>query len=769
MDAAWSEEYYFEVFLNGAATELIGRFVTDEAGRIWANPQELENLGISSAGLRPNEIGDVSVAEIPNLSYEVNQADQTISFSVDDSSRATRIIDAQGPENPFLPETEEDEDQLRPTSGTGVVLNYYLGAEYLNAGSGGGSTLTAAGTFDMRAFVPFGVLSHNFSMSSSDGYASGYRRRESYWRTSFAGAAVQLQLGDMITHGPNWANPVRLGGVQIGRNFALRPDLVTMPLPSYRGTAAVPSTVEIFENNINRLTSDVPQGPFEFQNLPFSAGVNTASVVIRDAAGVETTQNVTFLASPRLLRPGLADYSLSIGYPRIGIGTDSDRYDEQLYGALYFRRGITDRLTFGLYGEAGQDLRMWGLNATAKFGELAIADFALAQSDSDLGVGQMVDLNATVEFPRLKFGARVMRADDTFTDIARMTTDTTADLFGGYAAITDLNQLSASFDLGWRSSTMQILYADTTRLDGTRDKNLGVSGIMQFGNKSTLSLSGFRRHGDNDDVYVGMSVHVPLGNRMSSGADVQIRNGRAEYGASLAKVSDSKGKDWSWQLKAAKQSRAFVSAYASRQFARGRIETALQGSGEHAQVGLRAEGALALAGGGLFLTRRVDDAFAVVDVGAPDVAVTVENRPAGVTNRAGKLLVTGLISNTSNQIAIDVEDLPIEASVGDSRQAVIPASQSGQTVRFDVNTASQSAIIYLALPSGTAPEVGARATLESTGEAFVVGYDGMVFLEGLEPANTILLEQSDGFQCQATFDYAPQAGTVTDLGQIPCS
>ena len=47
-----------------------------------------------------------------------------------------------------------------------------------------------------------------------------------------------------------WTRPIRLGGLQVQRNFALRPDLVTLPLPSYSGSAAVPSTVDVYVNNI---------------------------------------------------------------------------------------------------------------------------------------------------------------------------------------------------------------------------------------------------------------------------------------------------------------------------------------------------------------------------------------------------------------------------------------------------------------------------------------------------------------------------------------
>ncbi|NEV03151.1 hypothetical protein, partial [Bradyrhizobium uaiense] len=40
------------------------------------------------------------------------------------------------------------------------------------------------------------------------------------------------------------------GGLQAQRDFALRPDLITAPLATIGGSAAVPSTVDVYVNNI---------------------------------------------------------------------------------------------------------------------------------------------------------------------------------------------------------------------------------------------------------------------------------------------------------------------------------------------------------------------------------------------------------------------------------------------------------------------------------------------------------------------------------------
>lgn len=56
---------------------------------------------------------------------------------------------------------------------------------------------------------------------------------------------------------------MRLGGVQVQTNFALRPDLVTLPIPALFGSAAVPSTRDVYTQNVKTYTGSVPAGPFK--------------------------------------------------------------------------------------------------------------------------------------------------------------------------------------------------------------------------------------------------------------------------------------------------------------------------------------------------------------------------------------------------------------------------------------------------------------------------------------------------------------------------
>ncbi|KYB45530.1 hypothetical protein AB664_06960 [Brucella anthropi] len=61
-----------------------------------------------------------------------------------------------------------------------------------------------------------------------------------------------------------------------------------MPLPELSGSAAVPSTVDVYVDNAQRASRSVPSGPFSITNLPIVTGSGMARLVVRDALGRET-------------------------------------------------------------------------------------------------------------------------------------------------------------------------------------------------------------------------------------------------------------------------------------------------------------------------------------------------------------------------------------------------------------------------------------------------------------------------------------------------
>jgi outer membrane usher protein len=177
-----------------------------------------------------------------------------------------------------------------------------------------------------------------------------------------------------------------------------------------------------------------------------------------------------------------------------------------------------------------------------------------------------------------------------------------------------------------------------------------------------------------------------------------------------------------------------------------------------------AEGSMVVAGGSIMAGRKINDSFAIVNVGAPDVPVSYENRPAGKTGRNGKLLLPQLNSFQKNRISIDTENLPLTADVGETEIVVVPRDMAGLVVEFGVQAA---ALVILADATGKFIPESSEVFLEGVTDSFIVGYDGQVYLTGIKPHNEVTVKHVGG-ECRASFDYEPD-GTQTTIGPVTCN
>src|SRR5262249_14755006 len=148
-----------------------------------------------------------------------------------------------------------------------------------------------------------------------------------------------------------WSRPVRFAGLQLASDFDLLPDIVTMPLPSFFGEAAVPSTVDVFVNSAHVFETGVGAGPFEINHLPVVTGNGEANIVVTDALGNRTAIAVPYFASRALLRKGLTAYAIDVGLLRRGFGQRSFDYGDPMANATW-RYGLNNSVTLDAHGEA---------------------------------------------------------------------------------------------------------------------------------------------------------------------------------------------------------------------------------------------------------------------------------------------------------------------------------------------------------------------------------------------------------------------------------
>jgi len=252
-----------------------------------------------------------------------------------------------------------------------------------------------------------------------------------------------------------------------------------------------------------------------------------------------------------------------------------------------------------------------------------------------------------------------------------------------------------------------------------------------------------------------------LGGRVSASTARSWRDGKASTTtASLSKSDSSALGSVGWRLNTshghgptATRTQAASASYRSRI---GRIEAGVE-HGETSKTTngrLQLDGAVVLAGGGVFLTNRIVDAFGIVNVGAPNVLVKYENQPIGATDAHGQLLLPGLRAYGRNQISIDPLTLPVDAHIPGVRQIARPRYKSGVVVDFGVALVPRNALITVRDETGQLLPVGAAARLNDgtdDGSETIVGYDGQVWLEGVGVTNRLRVQQTGQSDCIVTF------------------
>jgi outer membrane usher protein len=182
---------------------------------------------------------------------------------------------------------------------------------------------------------------------------------------------------------------------------------------------------------------------------------------------------------------------------------------------------------------------------------------------------------------------------------------------------------------------------------------------------------------------------------------------------------------------------------------------------------LNASGGIALLGNDVFLSRRLDQSFAVVRISDyPNVRVLADNQPAGRTNANGDALIPRIRAYDNNMISIDQHDLPMDAEISTLKLDAVPYFRSGIELKFPIKH-SRGATLTIQLENGKPLPVGSEVKEVGKEDIYTTGYDGVVYVVGLDPTTT--LQATWGSQhCQFDVSFTGSADPLPDLGLFIC-
>lgn len=306
---------YLDVQINGQPQGQLVE-VVQNGDDFEIEAETLRRMHIHNAQPRNTRL---AVNRLPGVSVEYEPLTQQLSLTVPPQWLPMQRLADETP--------QESPDS---TTGSGWLLNYDIYSTHSRRHS-----LTSLWS-EQRYFSPDGVVSNTGLVRLQVRDATrGYVRYDTRWTRTDTGTATEAIYGDIVSGSLPWSTSVRLGGVQWSRNFGVRPDLVTYPLPQFAGQAAVPSAVDLFLNGFKAFSNRVAPGPFTLSEMPLVSGAGTASVVTTDALGRQVYTTIPFYVHRELLRPGWTDYSLSLGALRRDYGVRSFSYGRPVGTGVY--------------------------------------------------------------------------------------------------------------------------------------------------------------------------------------------------------------------------------------------------------------------------------------------------------------------------------------------------------------------------------------------------------------------------------------------------
>lgn len=749
-------ELFLDLRINGAPARKEQR-VLQRKGRLFVRAVDLASAGVdlAQAGLLVGQEW-VDVAGLPDSKVSLDSHALVLDLTVPVQWLPQRYL---GPQRQGWQE---------PQGGYGAVINYDARVARQRGAPPGTPSRHATLWSEQRIFGGAGILSNTGLWRHSDvdpgtPGSNGYRRLDTTWTWLDESSSTSLAVGDVVTGAQGWGSTVRLGGFRIARDYRLRPDLVTWPVPQFAGRAGLPSTVELFVDGRRAAGGNVLPGTFVLEGLPMMTGAGEATIVTTDMLGRQTAITLPFYVTSDLLRAGFAHGSLSAGLIRRAYGIESASYGEPAASASV-RHGVTDWLTGEFQMDIAPELGVVGAGAVVGLGRLGVANGSVSHSEFQATHGRQLTFGYRYARRGFNVGYRGIRREEGFTDFGSLSDELVLAPWRMRRA--DIASLGYS---AGRAGTISLGYFDTVAVAASRARFATIAWSMPLVGRSSLHVSASKDLRGGGHGLLAQFL-LPLGQPGTLSAGL-ARNQDGGYSSHLgySRVPPLAG-GLGWNLGYSWHDQADDYLYASLSWSNPYLQADVGSYGTPGDrtdwAGLR--GALVAIGGRLFVTRQVHDAFTLVSTGGVGgVPVRYENQLVGRTDHRGHLLVPNVAAYYPAKYEIDPLELPTGLRIADVERRIAVRKGSGTLLEFPLSAAS-AALVSLVDDDGLPLPIGTTIRHAESSQEAVVGYDGLAYLENLGARNTLTARRPDGQDCRVSFSLEPNALEMASIGPLRC-
>ncbi|MCU4548259.1 fimbria/pilus outer membrane usher protein [Acinetobacter pittii] len=758
---------FLNISINSNASEDLVAVKQSKDGKLYIRSSALKTLRLKMDEHIPDNQW-VCINDLNGIQFKYLENEQSLNLKVPSNMLTGYSVDLSGQQvtNPHLL-------KMKPLNA--AILNYSLyhtitNDENLFSGTAEGIFNSAIGNFSS------GVL---YNGSNENSYShEKWVRLETKWQYVDPEKIRIYTLGDFISNSPDWGSSVRLAGFQWSSAYSQRGDIVTSALPQFSGSAALPSTLDLYVNQQKIYSGLVPSGPFDIKQLPFISG-NEVTLVTTDATGQQSITKKPYYFSSKILAKGINEFSVDVGVPRYNYGLYSNDYDDATFASGAVRYGYSNSLTLSGGAEASTDgLSNLGTGFAKNILGIGVinADIAASQYKDENGYSALLGLEGRIS-KNISFNTSYRKVFDNYFDLARVSQvrylkdnqiNPESQNYLNYSALADeifRAGINYNFYAGYGVylGYNQIKYSDnsykllSTNLSGSLDKNWG------------FYASAYKDYENHKDYGIYFALRYTPSSKVNAITSVSSDSGSLRYRQEIFGLSEPQIGSFGWGGYVERDQDANennASIYASYRARAAYLTGRYNRFGDNDQVAVSATGSLVAAAGRIFAANEIGDGYAVVTNAGPQSQIINGGVNLGETDKSGRFLIPSLMPYQVNHVYLDPSYLPLNWNVKSTDQKTVVGYRQGTLVDFGAHQVI-SGLVKLVDENNSPLMPGYTVRINGQQDG-MVGYDGEVFIPNLLKQNKLEVDLLDHGSCQVDFTYNSNQYTSKKLGPYVC-
>lgn len=760
-------QLFLNISINSNASEDLVAVKQSKDGKLYIRSSTLKTLRLKMDEHIPDNQW-VCINDLNGIQFKYLENEQSLNLKVPSNMLTGYSVDLSGQQV-----TSPNLLKMKPLNA--AILNYSLYQTMTNdenvfSGTAEGIFNNAIGNFSS------GVL---YNGSNENSYShEKWVRLESKWQYVDPEKIRIYTLGDFISNSPDWGSSVRLAGFQWSSAYSQRGDIVTSALPQFSGSAALPSTLDLYVNQQKIYSGLVPSGPFDIKQLPFISG-NEVTLVTTDATGKQSITKKPYYFSSKILAKGINEFSVDVGVPRYNYGLYSNDYDDATFASGAIRYGYSNSLTLSGGAEASTDgLSNLGTGFAKNVLGIGVinADIAASQYKNENGYSALLGLEGRIS-KNISFNTSYRKVFDNYFDLARVSQvrylkenqiNPESQNYLNYSALADeifRAGINYNFYAGYGVylGYNQIKYSDnsykllSTNLSGSLDKNWG------------FYASAYKDYENHKDYGVYFALRYTPSSKVNAITSVSSDSGSLRYRQEIFGLSEPQIGSFGWGGYVERDQDANennASVYASYRARAAYLTGRYNRFGDNDQVAVSATGSLVAAAGRIFAANEIGEGYAVVTNAGPQSQIINGGVNLGETDKSGRFLIPSLMPYQVNHIYLDPSYLPLNWNVKSTDQKTVVGYRQGTLVDFGAHQVISGLVKLVDQKnSPLMPGYTVRINGQQNG---MVGYDGEVFIPNLLKQNKLEVDLLDHGSCQVDFTYNSNQYSTKKLGSYVC-